>query len=95
MVSLAQILAASDGSDNIQVKSTRYKQGSIERRGNAKGSVWRLRYKDNAGIAKVLTFDTKLYPTQADVLKATKMLRHEINKGTAYSYVKRLTARWL
>lgn len=69
----------------MEQKSTRYKQGSIERRENAKGSVWRFRFTDANGKQKVLTFDCKLYPTQADVLKATERLRHQINTGTTYS----------
>lgn len=75
----------------MQVKSTRYKQGSIERRENAKSSVWRYRYNDADGKPKVLTFDVAQYPTEATVLKATERLRHEINTGTSYSHVKKLT----
>ncbi len=54
----------------MEIKSTRYKQGSIERRDNAKGSVWRFRYTDADGKPKVITFDCKLYPSQADVRNA-------------------------
>ena len=75
----------------MQVKSTRYKKGSIERRDNAKGSVWRYRFNDAEGKPKVLTFDVAEYPTKASVEKATERLRHEINAGTAYSHVVKLT----
>ena len=44
---------------------------------------------DAEGKPKVLTFDVAEYPTSVE--KATERLRHEINAGTLYSHIVKLT----
>ena len=63
----------------MRMQSTRYKQGSISKRKNKNGEVWRYRYTDVEGNAKVITFDKRMYPNEADVLRATAKIREEIN----------------
>ena len=74
----------------MKISRTRYKQVTIRQRHTATGCTRVYRYYDQKRELKQITLDSRTHPTEADVWRAAKRLRHDLNAGIDYSRVERI-----
>jgi integrase len=71
----------------VQIKRTRYQQGSIRKVRRTKGFAWEFRYyvsENGKRKLKMQTFDGKVYKTESDVRRAVESQLPKLNSEVHY-----------